>query len=64
VEEQLFKPLSGIIKNIISLGLFKEVLKDKSSYKDSNINPQVKRKATKPKKFLLERQNLCKIIDI
>ena len=51
VEEQLFKPLSGIIKNIIPLGLFKEVLKDKSSYKDSNIIHRLKEKLLNLKNF-------------
>ena len=51
VEEQLFKPLSGIIKNIIPLGLFKEVLKDKSSYKDSNIINRLKEKLLNLKFF-------------
>ena len=51
VEEQLFKPLSAIIKNIIPLGLFKEVLKDRSSYKDSNIIHRLKEKLLNLKIF-------------
>ena len=52
VEEQLFKPLSDIIKNIIPLGLFKETLKGKSSYKDNNVIHKLKEKLTKLKIFL------------
>ena len=44
VEEQLFKPLSRIIRNIIPLGLFKETLRDKSSFKDKNIFHRLKEK--------------------
>ncbi len=51
VEEQLFKPLSDIIKNIIPLGLFKETLKDKSSYKDSNIIHKLKEKLLRLRDF-------------
>ena len=52
VEEQLFKPLSGIIKNIIPLGLFRETLKDKSSFNGSNIIQTLKDKLTNFKSLL------------
>ena len=46
VEEQLFKPLSAIIKSIIPLGLFRETLKDRSSFNGSNIIQTLKEKLT------------------
>ncbi len=44
VEEQLFKPLSRIIRNIIPPDLFKETLRDKTSFKDRNIIFRLKEK--------------------
>ena len=52
VEEQLFKPLSGIIKNIIPLELFRETLKDKSSFNSSNIIQIIKERFASLKNLL------------
>lgn len=52
VEELLFKPLSGIIKTIIPLELFRETLKDKSSFSSSNIIQILKERLINLKNFL------------